>query len=120
MEQILYIRYGEEGLISAKGSYKFILQVKKSLMKFLMFLLKNQPVNMQMLNLSKTKVLFLGVFCWIVIVKSKKKDSRNRVQYYSKVKLALPILKIRQKLANLGFLKEYMPGKRLVPNSISK
>jgi hypothetical protein len=63
IEQILYVRYGEEWIISAKGSYKFILQVKKGLMKFLMFLIKNQPINIQVSNLSKTKVLFLGVFC---------------------------------------------------------
>lgn len=114
--RISYVRYFDKWLLSVRGSYSFVLQVKNVIIKFFKVVLNLffEPRNIIITNVFKYKVLFLGVYCWVF------KGKRRFISPFSKVKFSFPVFKLLQKLACAGFLRDFSMNRNLVTNAISK
>lgn len=127
--RLRYVRYADNWIVGLISTPKFAETIRSEIQTFLKDQLKLE------LSLDKTKITdllhdkasFLGFYLMIHKPKESNLTKAKRIGETRKAKISpnrmwilIPVTPLLDKLAEKGFLRDYVPGKKLVPNAITK
>uniref|UniRef100_Q33759 Orf785 protein n=1 Tax=Allomyces macrogynus TaxID=28583 RepID=Q33759_ALLMA len=127
--RVRYVRYADDWLVGIIGPRELAVSLKEMIASFLAQELKItlSPEKTKISHFGKDLISFLGVNLRIpkpaeskvVLRKGAKGHTLARVNH-TRVFFYIPVDKILAKLAAQGFLKDYVPGGKIVTNAITK
>jgi hypothetical protein len=127
--RLRYVRYADDWIVGLVSTPEFAKIIRSEIQTFMKDSLKLE------LNLDKTKITdllhdkayFLGFYLMVNKPKESGFTKSTRLGFTRKTKIShnrlwllIPVTPLLNKLAEKGFLRDYVPGKRLVPNAITK
>jgi retron-type reverse transcriptase len=127
--RLRYVRYADDWIVGLVGSKKLAEEIRSKIQKFLSEKLKLELSieKTKITDLLRDKASFLGFY--VMIHKPKESGftrstragiSRKTKISHNRMWLLVPVTHLLNKLAEKGFLKDFKPGKTLVPNAITK
>jgi len=124
--RVRYVRYADDWVVGIYGTEGFANEIKNLLATFLSeeLKLKLSEEKTKITNLIHNKASFLGFYFMMYKPKESKFTFSNRQGHIRKTKighnriwLLVPMDKILSKLSNEGFLKDYQPKSKIIPNA---
>ncbi len=127
--RLRYVRYADDWIVGLVSTPEFAETIRSEIQTFLKDRLNLilSPEKTKITDLLHDKASFLGFY--IMIHKPKEsnftKATRSGVTRKTKIShnrmwLLVPVTPILAKLAEKGFLRDYVPGNKLIPNAITK
>jgi group II intron reverse transcriptase/maturase len=124
--RVRYVRYADDWVVGIYGPENFANEIKNLLATFLTQELKLELSNekTKITNLLNNKAIFLGFYFMVYKPQESKftvyhKDGHIRRAKIvpNRIRLLAPVDKILSKLSINGFLKNYQPKSKIIPNA---
>jgi group II intron reverse transcriptase/maturase len=127
--RLRYVRYADDWIVGLVSTPDFADNIRSEIQIFLKEQLKLE------LSVEKTKITdllhdkasFLGFYIMVHKPKESNFTKATRMGVTRKTKIShnrlwllVPVTPLLEKLANKGFLRDYAPGKKIIPNAITK
>jgi len=126
--RLRYVRYADDWVVGYYGNLELIKNILTQIQEFLVNELKIElgSEKIKITNLLKDKGKFLGFYFIIHKPKESKFTIRNKLGISRKTKIShnrmwllAPVTDLLNKLNNEGFLKNYKPGSKIIPQAKS-